>query len=165
MGGFFQRVTAPIWVHGIAAAAAAFALVTMFGRVGASYTASNHPVSYAKGQTSFDGELIKSYYATMTEAGTLDVYVRTQLLDFGLVLAFAAVGALFCTFFARFARPESWGRRLGIWSGITLIFGATCDAIENSLSFFMLASPIDFPDWLALPYSFLGRMGRDKALG
>jgi len=27
------------------------------------------------------------------------------------------------------------------------------DAIENLISFILLASPLDFPNWLAIPYS------------
>lgn len=118
-----------------------------------SYANSLHPVDYATGQTTFSGEMVKSYYAHMIEQGTLDIYVTTQLIDFGFILAIACMGAFFCTFVARASREGSWGRRVGLFAGLCAILGAVCDAIENGWSFVMLADPTGFANWLALPYS------------
>lgn len=122
-------------------------------KLDASYAASQHPVDYMTGQTSFSGETIKEYYATMGEAGTLDVYVRTQMIDFLFILGFIGIGFFVCTLFARLGRPKSLGRKLGTIAGLAVIAGALSDMIENAWSFVMLANPSDFTDWLAIPYS------------
>ena len=89
----------------------------------------------------------------MQSTGTLDIYVTTQLLDYVFILTIACIGLFVCTFGARFSRSSSVGRKLGLLAGLALVAGAVCDAIENGLSFIMLANPNSFADWLALPYS------------
>lgn len=151
---FLNTVTQqPLWTH----AAAAVGTITYFqwikGRLDSSYARSLHPVDYATGQTTFSGPTIKGYYATMSEAGTLDIYVRTQLIDFGFILAMICIAAFVCTLVARLSRAGSLGRRVGILAGLSVMIGAVCDAIENGWSFVMLANPVGFADWLAIPYS------------
>lgn len=143
----------PIWVHAGAASATLVGFYWIKGRLDASYAASGHPVDYATGQTTFSGEAIKGYYAHMLELGTLDVYRTTQLIDFGFILAIACMGMFVCTLVARASRQGSWGRSAGIIAGLCTLGGALSDAIENGWSFIMLANPIDFANWLAIPYS------------
>ncbi|WP_022703743.1 hypothetical protein [Pseudorhodobacter ferrugineus] len=123
------------------------------GKLDASYAASMHPVDYMTGQTSFSGEKIKGFYATMVQAGTLDVYVTTQLIDFGFILGFVGIGLFVCTLIARLSQGSSIGQKLGLFAAASFLLGALCDAIENLWSFVMLANPATFADWLALPYS------------
>lgn len=122
-------------------------------KLDASYAASQYPVDYVTAQTSFSGKTLKEYFATMSEAGTLDIYVRTQMIDFLFILGFLGIGLFVCTLFARLGRPQSLGRRLGTIAGLAVIAGGLCDMIENAWSFVMLANPSDFADWLAIPYS------------
>ena len=143
----------PLIAHAVCAVATVFGFQWVKGKLDASYAASNHPVDYATGQTSFSGETIKGYYATMQEAGTLDVYWQTQFIDFGFILAIACMGLFVATLVARLGRPNSWARRLGLFAGAAALLGALCDAIENGWSFVMLSNPTDFADWLAFPYS------------
>ena len=90
----------------------ALAVITMSwfqwakGKLDASYAASLHPVDYLTGQTRFSGEMIKGYYATMSDAGTLKVYVTTQLIDFGFILGFLGIGLFVCTLIARHDRKR-----------------------------------------------------------
>lgn len=105
------------------------------------------------GQTSLSGETIKGYYATMSDAGTLDVYVTTQWIDFGFILGFFGIGLFVCTLIARLNRPLSFGRNTGVLAGLAFVFGGLNDMIENGWSFVMLANPSSFADWLALPHS------------
>ena len=60
----------------------------------ASYAASKHPVDYATGQTTFNAETIKGYYATMEELSTLDIYRTTQIIDFGFISAMTLYGTV-----------------------------------------------------------------------
>lgn len=143
----------PIAVHiGLALGSIAWFQVAK-GKLDASYAASQHPVDYMTGQTSFSGETIKGYYAAMSETGTLDVYVTTQWIDFGFILGFMAIGLFVCTLCARLGRPGSLGRTAGVFAGAAFVLGGLSDAVENGWSFVMLANPSTFPDWLALPYS------------
>ncbi len=89
----------------------------------------------------------------MIEQGTLDIYTKTQLINFGFILAMACMGFFVCTFISCASREASWGRRIGIIAGIAVVAGAICDAIENLWSFVMLANPTGFANWLAIPYS------------
>ena len=138
----------------LAATAAAIGLFAFVKpRLDAAYAASRHPVDFATGQTTFDGQRIKGFYAVMQEAGTLDIYVKTQIIDFAFITAVALLGLTLGTLVARLGPNGGWGRRLGLWAAITAIAGAAMDACENLVSFVMLADPQGFPDWLALPYS------------
>lgn len=123
------------------------------GKLDASYAASLHPVDYATGQTSFNGQTIKGYYAAMSDTGTLDIYVRTQMIDFGFILGFLGIGLFVCTLIGRLSRDGGIGRRMGRLAGLAFVFGAISDIIENGWSFVMLANPSTFADWLAVPYS------------
>ena len=127
------------------------------GRLDTSYAASGHPVDYATGQLAFDARLIEGYYAHMIEAGTLQVYWQTQFIDFGFIASVMAVAMLFGTLAARFGgrinRLGVWGWRLGLAAALVGMSGAAFDALENLLSFLMLASPQAIPQPLALAYS------------
>lgn len=54
-------------------------------------------MDYATGQLAFDATRIEGYYATMQAAGTLEVYWRTQILDFGFIASVMALGLLLGT--------------------------------------------------------------------
>lgn len=143
----------PVLVHAALAVISVFWFQWAKGKLDASYAASRHPVDYMTGQTSFSGETVKGYYAAMTDAGTLNIYVKTQLIDFGFILGFLGIGLFVCTLIARPNRAESIGRRIGVLAGLAFVFGGISDMIENGWSFVMLANPSTFADWLAIPYS------------
>lgn len=143
----------PVLVHAALAAVSVVWFQWAKGKLDASYAASLHPVDYMTGQTSFSGETLKGYYAVMTDAGTLDTYVKTQLIDFGFILGFLGIGLFVCTLVARLNRAGSIGRKIGVLAGLLFVLGGISDMIENGWSFVMLANPSTFADWLALPYS------------
>lgn len=140
-------------LHAAAAAATIGYFRWIQGVLDRSYAASGHPVDYATGQTTFDGGAIKDYYAQMQTKGTLDVYVTTQLIDFGFILGMILIAMFVFTLIARLGRDGSFARKTGLLAGLSVIAGALCDAVENGISFIMLANPAGFADWLALPYS------------
>ena len=143
----------PWWTHSTIVAASFVLLIASNLVLEMSYAASRHPVSFAQGQTTFDGEQIKSYYATMSSTSTLDVYVRTQLIDFVFIAAVALSGYLLATLLRRIHRDTGFGGVTARLVGIALPVGAGFDVIENLVSFVMLADPAGFPGWLAIPYS------------
>ena len=144
-------------VHLVAAGAAFAAFQAIKVRLDASYAASQHPVDYATGQLAFDAEVIEGYYAHMTGVGTLDIYWQTQILDFAFIAAVMVLSALLGTLAARLGgrinRLGTWGWRLGVAAALAGVSGALFDALENLLSFAMLARPEAIAPALALAYS------------
>ncbi|MFK7901860.1 MAG: hypothetical protein AB8B49_03355 [Nitratireductor sp.] len=122
-------------------------------KLDASYIASKHPVDYATGQTSFDGETIKGYYEVMQEADTLDVYWQTQFIDFGFILGIFLIGLFLFSFIARFTKALGWARKVSFFGACALMLGAMSDAVENFISFYMLSNAQSFANWVAVPYS------------
>jgi hypothetical protein len=138
------------FTHAACAAMSVAAFMVVKPKLDASYLASLHPADYATGQLSFSGDLVKSYYAHMISTGTLDRYWQTQFIDFGFITAVFCLGLFFITGAARFSPPQSWGRRIGMISALSAMFGALADSLENLVSFVMLSNPTDFPNWIAV---------------
>lgn len=141
------------------------AAIVSFGLLGftntileASYATSQYPVSYAAGQTTFNGELLKSYYAFMLEKGTFDLYWRTQFIDFTFIAAVFAAGLLIPTVIRRAARPSTLAYIVLTVAAVIIPLGAILDVIENLISFVIISQPLTFPNWLALPYSTVAVM-------
>lgn len=54
---------------------------------------------------------------------------------------------------ANFHKKDSVLRRWGYKFAYALPLAALFDAFENGVSFFMMADPVQFPDWMAIIYS------------
>lgn len=119
----------------------------------AAYAASQIPVDFMTEQTRFSGQQTKEYYALMIDLGTLEHFKRAQIVDFGYIFATFLTGLFLVTFVARLGREGSWTKRLGGVAAYLMIAGACFDAVENLISFAMLANPTDFANWIAIPYS------------
>jgi len=89
----------------------------------------------------------------MIEAETFDIYFQTQLIDFLFIASMIFFGYFVGTFVARLAYAGGWAARAGFAAAILIPLGASFDAIENLISFAMIANPMDFASWLAIPYS------------
>lgn len=142
-----------ILLHTVLTAAVFVGFNVVKNELDASYAASNHPVDYATGQTTFSGEAIKGFYAHMQELGTLDIYVKTQIIDFGFIAMMMLMGLFIGALVSRVGPDGGYGRRIGKLAGLSVICGAVFDIIENLFSFVMLANPTNFADFIALPYS------------
>jgi len=143
----------PIALH-LGGAVAAIAVFTFTkSLLDQSYAASGHPVDYATGQLAFSAEKISGYYQSMSDGGTLPVYWRTQFIDFGFIAAVAVMGLLIGTLAARLWPEGHLVRRVGLFVPVFAFLGASLDAIENLLSFWMLTSFPVIPKLAALLYS------------
>jgi len=140
-------------MHAVAAFGSFVYLGIVNAILNANYAASNHPVPYAEGQTTFDGQEIKGFYAVMEAAGTLDRYVVTQLIDFGFILGMILLGVSLGSLLSRLNRAGSLFDRAGRAAAALITVGALFDVVENLISFVLLADSQGFPDWLAVPYS------------
>ena len=69
----------PLWLHAILVIVAFGLYMGTNTILDASYAASQFPVPFYVGQTAFDGEQIKAWYAVMIEKETLGIYWRTQV--------------------------------------------------------------------------------------
>ena len=114
------------------------------------YIQTLFPASVFEGQTSFSGEQVKTFYAFMIERGTLEKYINVQIVDFCFMITmFFAMAAL--TIAAYRALPEQRHMKNFAWLLVLIIpLAPLFDAMENGVSFSMLADPVNFPNWLAI---------------
>jgi len=117
------------------------------------YAMTEYPVTFFEGQTTFDGEVIKGHYAVLQEKGTFTDFINVQLYDYLYMATVIAAFALVCIAIYRCLPDRAWLKSLALWMLIITPFAAVFDALENAVSFVMLANPINFPNWLAYPYS------------
>lgn len=118
-----------------------------------SYAASKFPVDFMTGQLAFSAQKIEGYYDVMQEAGTMGIYLRTQIIDYGFMLGVALLGLVLGSLMGRMGPMGGFARKLGFLAACLAVTGACLDALENLLSFGMLATPGSIPGALALIYS------------
>ena len=145
--------TLPVWQWWVLAILAWFLFRRTMAWLEGLYQQTMFPVPVIEGQTAFDGQLIKSYYAVLLENDTMGDYLHVQLVDFGFMLTMFA--AMFCMTVATYrSLPKvKWLKGLA-WIIVLLApLAPVFDALENFVSFFMIAKPESFANWLAIPYS------------
>lgn len=118
-----------------------------------SYASSKFPVPYFVQQTSFDAPQMKSWYAYMLEQGTFDIYLTTQFIDFAFIAAVIFAGFTTWTLVSNLFSQGSFFNRIGHKMAFALPLAGLFDILENIVSFFMLAKPLDFAEGLIIPYS------------
>lgn len=85
----------------------------------------------------------------------MDIYISTQNIDFLFILS---VLVLHVSVILLLSRAFELGSRTRKWLVFTAIISALAplfDALENGVSYIMIANYSDFPDWLAILYSSL----------
>jgi len=120
----------------------------------ASYEASKFPVPYFEAQLSFSAEKIKGWYSYLIEENTLGVYVTTQNIDFLFIVSILLLHFFVLLLISRLYPENSRGRSLLVICALLSAIAPIADALENLVSYIMLANPGSFPDWLAYIYSF-----------
>ena len=95
----------------------------------------------------------EGYYAILLELGTFDKYVNVQLFDFVFILS-VFISFLFSAITVFRILPDvKWLKAFARVMIIVAPLAAVFDSLENLVSFFMLADPQTFADWLVIPYS------------
>jgi hypothetical protein len=122
------------------------------------YTLSQFPVPFFVGQTTFNAAELKGYYAVLLEQGTLDRYMLVQIADYAFMLT--VMISFFALMAAIYRSIPKWPALMTIARCMLVIapLAAIFDALENAVSFVMLANPTGFSDWLVYPYSSLAVM-------
>lgn len=121
----------------------------------ASHTASQFPVPYHVAQLSFDAQQLRGWYAFLIERGTLDRYWQTQYIDFAFIATVLVLHVSVLLLASRLFAPGSSGRRWMVGAAVLSAVAPMADAVENLVSFLMLADAAGFPDVLAWIYSSL----------
>ncbi len=119
----------------------------------AAYAASRFPVPYWQAQLSFDHEKLKGWYAFLIKNQTLDLYVHTQLIDFIFIATVLILHTAFLLALSRAVPVQSTARRALIVAAPLSAIAPLADAVENGISFIMLANPTGFEPILAIAYS------------
>jgi hypothetical protein len=118
-----------------------------------AYAASAFPVPYWQAQLSFDHQKIKSWYGFLLSKDTLAGYVHAQNIDFIFIASVLLLHVAVLLSISRLLPPKSTGRRLLVWAALLSVIAPAADAIENGISYIMLANPTSFEPALALAYS------------
>ncbi|TVP71181.1 MAG: hypothetical protein EA339_10665 [Rhodobacteraceae bacterium] len=143
----------PVWLHLALIGAASLASLRLSAQVDALYRASGHPAGHMRGQLSFSAETMIQHFAVMHDAGTLDLYRQSQILDFALIACYAVLALVTGMLLARLGGPGSLGRRLGLAGAGLGLAGAAADLLENLTSLHMLAQPQEIATLTAIVYS------------
>ncbi len=120
-----------------------------------SYASSGFPVPYWQAQLSFDANKLKGWYQVLIERGTLDRYIQTQHIDFVFIASVLILHVVVLLAISRAMPVGSRLRRAMIVSAMLSTIAPIADALENGISYVMLANPVDFTAGLAWAYSSL----------
>ncbi len=123
-----------------------------------AYAASAFPVPYWEAQLSFDHQKLKAWYGYLQSKGTFDQYVKTQHIDFVFIASVVVLHMSALLLISRFVPSQSIAHRLLVWAALLSIIGPAADALENGISYFMLANPTSFEPKLALAYSSMAAL-------
>ena len=112
-----------------------------------------YPVSLIAGQLAFSAAAIKAHLQILSDQGTFDAFIRTQVIDFAWIIGLMSTLFFSHVAIARAQLAGSKWQRLALSLAVIAPCIAASDAFENLCSFAMLAMPKDFPGWLAILYS------------
>ncbi len=121
----------------------------------ASYASSGFPVPYWQAQLSFDANKLKGWYQVLIERGTLDRYIQTQHIDFVFIASVLILHVVVLLAISRAMPANSGIRRAMIGAAMLSTIAPIADALENGISYLMLANPSNFAESLAWVYSSL----------
>lgn len=128
------------------------------GILNASYEESKFPVPYFEAQLSFSAEKLKSWYSFLNRENTFDIYLKTQYIDFLFILSVLLLHFFTLLLISRLFHEDSKGRKILIVCALLSTIAPIADAVENLVSFIMLANPVNFSNWLAYLYSSLAAL-------
>lgn len=142
----------PLWLHSVLVALALALMMGVNGELQNRYDATGYPVTFFEGQTTFSGTAVKGHWAELAQLGTLEAFAQVQQFDFIFMACVAAFGVLGGLLIMRLTSGRL-GRTIGCTTVAAAITGALSDALENVVSFVMLADPTGFADALAIVHS------------
>lgn len=121
--------------------------------LGELYQQTRFPVSFFVGQTTFNAAELKGYFQVLIELGTLDQFIEVQIVDYAyMVTVFISFFALTAAIY-RSLDDNTFMKNIAQAMLVIAPMAAVFDALENAVSFVLLANPLGFDDWLVYPYS------------
>lgn len=112
-------------------------------------TLSGFPAQIFSSQLSFNGDLMKSYYA-LTD---IKLYRITALLDYIFMIGYGTIlFSLSISIARRFGKSSKIGKIM-VFIAIFGVIAACCDGIENIFILSMLRDPTGFPNFFAISHS------------
>jgi hypothetical protein len=118
-----------------------------------AYATSGFPVPYWEAQLSFDHLALKGWYGFLQGNNAIDLYLYTQYVDFVFIASVLVLHTSVLVVVSRTLPASSKSRQLMLWAALLSAIAPLADAIENGISFIMLANPTSFEPILALAYS------------
>ncbi len=118
-----------------------------------AYAASRFPVPYWQAQLSFDHLKLKGWFEFLIKNQTLDLYVQAQFIDFVFIASVLVLHMAALLSLSRAVPANSNARVALIWAALLSAIAPLADAVENGISFIMLANPTSFEPLLAITYS------------
>ena len=157
MFNFFLRYQARFSTASWSATAAAALLFNLWATrtLNAAYAASGFPVPYWEAQLSFSHLKLKGWYQSLIDQGKLDLYFQAQYVDFLFIASVILLHVAVLVVVSRMLPESSKSRRLILWAALLSSLAPILDALENLVSFVMLAEPLSFEPVLAIAYSSL----------
>lgn len=119
----------------------------------ASYIDSKFPVPYYVAQLSFSPEKLKTWYSSLIEQGTFNIYVQTQHIDSLFILSTLMLHGFALVLISRMFTAKSKGRKILVICALISAIAPISDQLENLVSYIMLANPTSFAGGLAYIYS------------
>lgn len=135
-----------------------FSLLTLAGGLTWAtilYARSGFAPRLIEGQLAFNPAQTRAWYAALIEQGTLDIYRRTQWVDFIFIAGLLATLFILHLMIAKARRNEPGWQRLALWLAVLGPAIATADIWENLVTLMMLSAPTTFPSALAILASTL----------
>lgn len=121
----------------------------------AAYAASAFPVPYWEAQLSFDHQRLKGWYQALIDGQTLSLYWHAQAVDFLFIASVLVLHPAALVLVSRLHAATSKGRQVLLAAALLSALAPLFYALENGVSFGMLANPLGFDPFLAVVYSTL----------
>ena len=120
-----------------------------------AYAASGFPVPYWEAQLSFSHLKIKGWYQALIEKDSIGLYLHAQYVDFLFIASVLVLHVAVLVLVSRMLPNASRARSVMLFAALLSSLAPVLDALENLVSFVMLAQPLSFEPALALIYSAL----------
>jgi hypothetical protein len=121
--------------------------------MGIFFWLSKYPAAVFESQLSFSGEILKSHYQVVVDAGGLNMYIFGQILDYLFMVGYGSMIFCIALLESRKFEESSTMAKSGRSVAIGGIIAAILDAIENFFILLTLSDPLGFPNWWAVAHS------------
>ncbi|MFX0040926.1 MAG: hypothetical protein ACFFCY_13690 [Promethearchaeota archaeon] len=110
---------------------------------------SGFPAQIFSSQLSFNGDIMKSFYAVTN----IELYRVAPLLDYIFMVGYGLILFSLSVLIARkYGLPSKLGQ-ICLITAVSGVIAASCDGVENIFILAMLTDPVGFPNYWAVSHS------------